>query len=61
MVEGAVKKRDTAKAALGAFADDIRRTVPEIARLVGRSEAENDAIFELVLGLKERIDRWRRL
>ena len=60
LAEGAVKQRDAAKAALGAFADDIRRTVPEIARSVGRREAENNAIFELVLGLKEQIDRWRR-
>ena len=58
--EGAVKQRDAAKAALGIFAEDIRRTVPEIARSVGRSEAKRNANAELVLGLKEQIGRWRR-
>ena len=58
--EGAVQQRDAAKAALGIFSDDIQRTVPEIARSVGRREAENNAIPEFVLALKEQIDRWRR-
>ena len=58
--EGAVQQRDVSKAALGIFAEDIRRTVPEIARIVGRREAENNAIPEFVLALKEQIDRWRR-
>lgn len=58
--EGAVQQRDVAKAALGMFAEDIQRTVPEIARIVGRWEAENNAIPEFVLALKEQIDRWRR-
>ena len=57
--EGAVKQCDAAKAALGIFAEDIRRTVPEIARSVGRSEAKRNANAELVLGLKEQIGRWR--
>ena len=57
--EGAVQQRDVAKAALGMFAEDIQRTVPEIARIVGRREAENNAIPEFVLALKEQIDRWR--
>ena len=59
LVEGAVQQRDTAKAALMAFARDIERTVPEIARSVGRREAEKDAIPELLLALKEQIGRWR--
>ena len=59
--EGAVQQRDVAKAALGIFAEDIQRTVPEIARSVGRREAENNAIPEFVLALKEQIDRWRRV
>ena len=57
--EGAVQQHDTAKAALGIFAADIRQTVPEIARSVGRSEAKNKSIPELLLGLKEQIGRWR--
>ena len=59
--QGAVQQRDAAKADLGVFASDIRRTVPEIARSVGRSEAESNAIPELVLALKEEIGRWRNL
>ena len=58
--EGAVQQRDAAKAALGVFAADIQRTVPEIARIVARSEAENNAIPEFVLALKEQIARWRK-
>ena len=59
--QGAVQQRDAAKADLGVFASDIRRTVPEIARSVGRIEAESNAIPELVLALKEEIGRWRKL
>ena len=59
LVEGAVQQHDKGKAALGAFADDIRRTIPEIARSVGRREAENNTIPELLLGLKDQIGRWR--
>ena len=60
LVEGAVQQRDVARAAVGAFAEDINRTVPEIARTVGRTEAEKNAIPELVFALKEQIGRWRR-
>ena len=61
LVDGAVQQRDAAKAALGAFAHDIGRTVPDIARNVGRREAEKHAIPELLLALREQIGRWRRL
>ena len=57
--EGAVQQRDVAKAAVGVFANDIQRTVPEIARCVGRIEAENNTIPEFLLALKEQIGRWR--
>ena len=57
--EGAVKQRDAAKAAVEIFADDIQRTVPEIARSVGKREAENKAIPEFLVSLKEQIGRWR--
>ena len=61
LVEGAVQQRDSARAALGAFAEETTRTVPEIARIVGKREAERDAIPELVVALKEQIGRWRNL
>ena len=60
LVEGAVQQRDAAKTCLRAFADDIRRTVPEIARNVGRNEAKNNEIPELLHALKDQIIRWRR-
>ena len=59
LVEGAVQQRDAAKAALGALADDLGRTVPDIARSVGRREAKNGAMPELLLALREQIGRWR--
>ena len=57
--EGAVQQRDAAKAAVGVFADDVRRTVPEIARSVARREAENNAIPEFLRALEEQISSWR--
>ena len=59
LVEGAVQQHDAGKAALGAFAHDIGRTVPDIARSVGRIEAENNTIPEFLLALREQIGRWR--
>ena len=59
LVEGAAQQRDAAKAALGALADDLGRTVPDIARSVGRREAKNGAMPELLLALREQIGRWR--
>ena len=41
------------RAALGALADDLGRTVPDIARSVGRREAENGAMPELLHALRE--------
>ena len=61
LVAGAVQQRDAAKAALGTFAEEIKRTVPGIARIVGKREAEQDSIPELVIALKEQIGRWRNL
>ena len=59
LVDGAVKQKEVAKAALGAFAEHIQRRVPEIARIVGKSEAEHGTIPELVQSLTEQISRWR--
>ena len=61
LAEGAVQQRDAARAALGTFAEEVKRTVPGIARIVGKREAEQDAIPELVVALKEQIGRWRNL
>ena len=59
LLEGAVRQRDAAKTSMGAFAEEVGRTVPEIARIVGRRESERDAIPELRIGLQEQIERWR--
>ena len=58
--EGSVRQPDTARAALGILAADIQRTVPEIARVIARNEAENNAISELKRGLEEQIVLWKR-
>ena len=60
LAEGAVKRRDAARAALGSFAVVIHREVPEIARIVGRAEAGRNAMPGLLVGLRERIGMWRR-
>ena len=60
LVNGAVQQRDVGKAALGAFAVDVKRMVPEIARSVSRRAAETGAIPELLRDLREQIDQWRR-
>ena len=60
LADGAVQQQDTAKAAMGAFADQVQHTVADIARIVGRSEAERKAIPELLQALNDQIGRWRR-
>ena len=61
LAKGAVRRRDAAKAALGALASDVGRTVADLARIVGHQEAAVNAIPELLLDLTEQIDVWRRL
>ena len=61
LVGGAVRQGDAPKAALGALADSLGRTVPEIARIVGHREAEQARISEFMVELKEQIGRWRQL
>ncbi len=59
--EGAVQQRDVSKAVVGAFADTLRRTVPDVARVIGQNEAANNTISEFLVELKEQIRRWRQL
>ena len=63
MLEGAVRRRHPAKDDLEAFASEVGRSASEIARIVGRREAEGrgEGIAELLVQLEERIDAWRRL
>ncbi|MDE2761962.1 MAG: hypothetical protein OXK74_04115 [Gemmatimonadota bacterium] len=41
-----MKRQDAARTALGSFAAMILSEVPEIARIVGRSEAERNSMPE---------------
>ena len=59
--EGAVRPRGAARVAVTALADRLERTVPEVARIIGRREAERNAMPEFLAGLKTLIERWRRL
>lgn len=61
LAAGAVRDRDAAKAAMGTFADQLDRTVPDLARIVGSREAEANAMPELLAALTEQINAWRRL
>ena len=61
LVEGAVRRSEEAKAAVGALADDLDRTVPDLARIIGQREAEANAMPELLVALTEQINAWRRL
>ena len=61
LYSGVVQQRDASKVAVTALADGLERTVPDVARIVGRREAERNAMPELLAGLKTLIDRWRRL
>ena len=58
---GAVRGRDEAKLALGAFAGMLNRTVPDVARIVGQKEAEDGRIAEFLVELKDQITAWRQL
>ncbi len=59
LAEGAVARGDTAKVSLGNFAVELRRDVPEIARIAGRREAERNSMPELLQGLTDKIEMWR--
>ena len=63
LLGGAVRQRDTYKNALEAFANEINRAVPEIARIVGQQEARRaqgpSAVF--LAELSEQINAWRQV
>ena len=58
---GVVQQRDASKVAVTVLADRLERTVLDVASIVGRREAERNAMPEFLAGLKTLIDRWRRL
>ena len=61
-MEGAVRKRDRAKAVLEAFAEEVKRSPPELGRIVGKHDAESNhkAMRGLLIELEEQINAWRR-
>ncbi len=62
MVSGAVRQEDEDKSAIRAFADEINRSVPDIARVVGHQEAQspNGEVSALLVEIEERINAWRQ-
>ena len=61
---GKVQQHDSAKVCITGLADGLERTVPEVARIIGRRETEKKTIpelLELLEGLKTLIGRWRQL
>lgn len=61
LFKGAVHQRDAARVNISGLADRLERTVPDIARIVGRREAERRALPELLDGLKALVELWRRV
>lgn len=62
-IEGTLKKPgERAKYPIEALADELNRSVPEIARIVGRLQSEkyNRQMSEFLVPLKEQINLWRR-
>lgn len=64
LFEGSVQQRaDAAKGMLEAFCNTLERATADVARLVGRHEAERgggDGMAAFVARLKEQIEAWRR-
>lgn len=62
LAEGSIRQQDIAKSAFSMFADTLDRTVEEVARTVGRMEAEANpgCMARFRLELQEQIDVWRR-
>ena len=63
VMEGKLQRGSYAKAMMGAFARKLNRHPAELARVVGRQEAERGGYYmgELVAGITERINLWREL
>ena len=62
MVSGSVHQQDPDKLAAAAFADELGRTVPDIARIVGQREAQrtHGEAATFLIQLKEQITAWRQ-
>ena len=62
MARGGVHSQSPDKVALAAFADEINRSVPEIARIVGRHESGRSpsAASAFLTQLEEQVMAWRQ-
>ena len=58
-----VRSQDIPKAKLAILADELNRSAPEVARIVGKLETEQNGktISEFRIGLEEQINSWRQL
>ena len=63
MMSGSLEKGRPAKRMVNALARHLNRSVADLARIVGRQEAETAGyqVGDLVRGLEERINLWREL
>lgn len=63
LVEGGVRQKDSAKTVLYELSIELSRTVPEIARIVGKQESQSrkGEVAELLAQLQERINAWRQM
>ena len=63
VMEGSLAKESPAKQMVDALARQLNRSVVDLARAVGRQEAESGGyeVADLVRGLEERIGLWREL
>ena len=62
LFEGAIQQQDMAKSAFWTFADELNRTAEEVARIVGRTEAEANRgdMARFRVELQEQINAWRQ-
>jgi hypothetical protein len=62
MAEGAVKQSESGKIALEAFAQEVDRTVPDIARIVGQHEArrQHGDAAAFLIHISDQITAWRQ-
>ena len=62
MVSGSLKQEDRDKTAIGAFAEEINRSSPDIARIVGHHEAQSPQgeLVALLAEVEEMINAWRQ-
>ena len=61
-LSGALRHQNIFKASITQFAESLNRTVPDVARIVGRHEAErpHGEVSALLVQMEEQINSWRQ-